>query len=66
MKKSSELFDAYEIPYEFTLDNTVDAFEISLQGGKNIYLPKQNGHPNEEGYKAYARAAYDLWEKMNQ
>ncbi len=62
--KLSELFDKHHIYYQFSLDNTVDAFIESLQKGEEFY-PINDGHTFGKGYQAYARAAYELWEEMN-
>ncbi len=63
-KSLSELFDTHKIDYKFALTNIVDAFTLSLQAGEEFY-PIHDSHPNEKGYQAYARAAYELWEDMN-
>ncbi len=60
----SALLDKHEINYKFALSDTVDAFIESLQDGHDFY-PVHDSHPKEEGYQAYARAAYELWEDMN-
>ncbi len=65
-RRSSMLFDKYQIPYVFSLEYTTDSFTRSIKTGKQFYPEYNNGHPFEDGYQSYALAAYDLWKILNE
>lgn len=57
-----EFFSAENIPAEDMTTELTDAFTRALTKGRQIYV-QTDGHPNSEGYRAYAKAALDLLEQ---
>ena len=61
-KRTIALLEKHGVPYRNALSRVVPAFRHAQQEGREFY---PDGHPLEEGYRAYAEAAYELWGEMN-
>lgn len=52
------------IPFEIATDRVVDTFEAAVRDDRAFYPLLDDGHPFEDGYRAYADAAAALWAAM--
>ena len=52
------------IPLRVAKDSVATAMNEALEDDVEFYPNRDDGHPFERGYRAYANVATDLWNEM--
>lgn len=54
------------IPLVDATAKVTEAFDAAIDEGRDFYPVLDDGHPYEDGYRAYAETAVALWDRMKQ